>query len=250
MIFQRVALLVLSAGVAVAFVPPSPSTLMLRQHVDQNQRERHQGIVLALLSDDNEIEHSYLQEDSGISNNVANYANDDNKGTFMAKQAAAFLTMTVLATSSLPPLSYAAAASVQAPKVETKTVKKVTTPAPTPAKKVEPAIPAEKRAVLDAKMGLDLAQKSLASTTKTVAATTADDKAVSVAVAAEAKVTDAKKALIQNNDKLTSLKAAPTTNPALINSAALKVADSKEALKSAEAALKSARDARSKTART
>ena len=225
MIFQRVALLVQSVGVAVAFVPPSPSTLVLWQSLDQNQRERHQGIVLALRSDDNEVEHSSLQGDSGTSKNFANYASDDNRGTLMAKQAAAFLTMTVLATSSLPPLSYAAAASVQAPKVEIKSVKKVATssPAPTPTKKVEPAIPAEKRAVLDAKVGLDLAQKSLASTTKAVAATkAADDKAVSVAVAAEAKVTVAKKALIQNNDKLTSLKAS-TTNPALVNSAALKV---------------------------
>ena len=226
MIFQRIALLFLSAGVAVAFLPPSPSTFMLRQPLDQKQRERHEAIVLALLSDDNEIEHSYLQEDSATSKNLANFANYNNRGTLMAKQAAAFLTMTVLATSSLPPLSYAAAASVQAPKVETTTVKKGTKspPAPTPTKKVEPAIPAEKRAVVDAKMGLDLAQKSLASTTKTVATTkAADDKAVSIAMAAEAKVTAAKKALIQNNDKLTALKAATTTNPALINSGALKV---------------------------
>lgn len=235
MIFQRIALLLLSssAGVALAFVPPSPSSLMLRQslHQRQEQRQKQEGLVLALLSDENQNEPSYPQEDSSTSNNFAQYDstttnNKSNSNSIMSRQAAAFLTMTVLATSSLPPLSYAAAASVQAPKVETKAIKKGATssPAAAPIKKAEPALPAEKRAVIDAKMGLDLAQKSLASTSKSLAAAkAADDKALSADVAAEGKVTAAKKTLIQNNDKFTSLKSDATANPALVNSASLKV---------------------------
>jgi hypothetical protein len=113
------------------------------------------------------------------------------------KTAAAFLTASIIATSTLPPPSFAATSTA--------------VPIVLATQKATSLIPAEERAVSDAKSALGAASKDLFTTQNSAnSARAADDRAGSLVAAAEKKVSSAKKQFLLANDQLALAKG---TNP-------------------------------------